>query len=148
MHELAAPLLFVIRSDCETFAALRAGLTGSGEPSRSKALAELVSTIPPGLLDLSVELVGALVVKQSNMENRIVSANILVYLCLPDGPERLRTVWVNSLFKKAGVRQRYAIPSIFKTCSPRVSSHCPGLGYATTARQYQCSLSFSSQWLI
>ena len=54
MHELAAPLLFVIRSDCETFAALRASLTGSGEPSRSKALAELVSTIPPGLLDLSM----------------------------------------------------------------------------------------------
>lgn len=55
MHELAAPLLYVIRTDCETFSALRASLgQGSGDPSRSKALAELVATVPPGLLDLAM----------------------------------------------------------------------------------------------
>ena len=47
MHELAAPLLYVIRTDCETFSALRASLgQGSGDPGRSKALAELVATVP------------------------------------------------------------------------------------------------------
>ena len=55
MHELAAPLLYVIRTDCETFSSLRASLgQGSGDPGRSKALAELVATVPPGLLDLAM----------------------------------------------------------------------------------------------
>ena len=51
MHELAAPLLDVIRTDCGTFSGLRASLgQGSGDPGQSKALAELVATIPPELL--------------------------------------------------------------------------------------------------
>ena len=48
MHELAAPLLYVIQSDCDTYNALRANLAKCSDKS---ALEELDKTVSPELFD-------------------------------------------------------------------------------------------------
>ena len=65
---------------------------------------------------------GAAARTQQYQEEKGWRQHFVFYLCLLDCPERLRSVSENSLFKKATVRQRYAIPSIFKLV-PLGSSH-------------------------
>ena len=49
MHELAAPLLYVIKCDCDTYTALRASL--ASDPATSGSLADLDNNVPRALLD-------------------------------------------------------------------------------------------------
>ena len=49
MHELAAPLLYVIKCDCDTHTALRASL--ASDPATSGSLADLDNNVTRALLD-------------------------------------------------------------------------------------------------